>query len=67
MIFNLKRMNENNFKEGSIEQSIFIAWDTGKVNDKLENKLMKFKKKDLAEFISNSQSKGIFGNGYIHP
>jgi hypothetical protein len=60
-------MHRENFTEGSVSQIIFDIWDHPDWTDEqAEKKLMRKPKKELVDFILTAQSKGRFGNGYIH-
>lgn len=61
-------MNREDFTEGSVEQALFDLWDGKREAEGtaflLHNRIPKRK---LVDFIMEAQSKGVFGNGYIHP
>lgn len=61
-------MNRSDFKEGGVAQLIYDYWD-GRLRDSdvLKCRLMRIKKEDLVDFIMEAQSKGRFGELYIHP
>lgn len=59
-------MNKENFKEGSVERIIFEYWDEAIDNAEFRRILNKVRKEDLIDFIMDAQSRGRFGDGYIH-
>jgi len=60
-------MDRENFTEGSIFQIIFDYWNKRiRTENGFKRKLMLKSKAELADFIIQAQSQGIFGNGYIH-
>ena len=61
-------MNREDFTEGSVEMALFDLWSGDKDKDFVSYLLLDcITKRELVDFIMLAQSKGVFGNGYIHP